>query len=587
MDPHTVSMRWSRGRRALVAVTTATTLLFAGASAADAQSWRLEQPEPPRGAPFKVPLGAPGDLQCIARNRCLLTIEGNRTVARGIYYYDGVEWRQLATVCGGPGDTARIAFAGPSDFWIVSEPSLPRRGAGNALCHFVGGEVVASYSTPPQSPDPYAQMFAATCNGPSDCWFGGVATRDPTGQRVGAFHLHWDGTTLETVYGSQGRAISDLETHNGTIFESTLVGARRFLRGGPIAGGGAPVEGCPPPSPADETCPRLIHRITPDRQFVNDAFLPLPRMQPDGMTPVPEDGTELLGLDSDGSQLWAVGGGAASGPSALAVEGGTSTNAPRVPLVARLEGDTFRELELRPSEPFTVDERLVDVAAIPGTTSAYAALQTVATRESVNAKARVALIGADGTVQITRLPVSGSGRGSAAKISFTAANEGWMVTSAGWLFHFTDRPVGSAPPEGRDADPAFAGTITFRPNEAAEQAINDDPPEDDSLVNQAPPPVTKPVPACELEAPPSALRGAKSKLRKGLVLEISFRVTRPARIGLVARKGRRVVGRTPVKLFRPGRRSLRLKLSRKRYPNRLAFVVKERKPPKAKCKTAP
>jgi hypothetical protein len=93
------------------------TLAVAGACAPAARAqatWRLEQPAPPPGAPFKVPLGAPGDLQFYAPNRGLLGIEGNDTIPRGIYTWDGVEWRQLATVCGGSGDTMRIAFAGPS-----------------------------------------------------------------------------------------------------------------------------------------------------------------------------------------------------------------------------------------------------------------------------------------------------------------------------------------------------------------------------------------------------------------------------------------------------------------------------------------
>ena len=106
--------------------------------------WRLEQPPPPAGAPFKVPLGAPGDLSFWAPNRGLLTVEGNATIPRGIFSWNGQSWHQLATVCGGPGDTARIAWAGPDEFWVVSEPSLPRRGSGLALCRFKDGQVIGS-----------------------------------------------------------------------------------------------------------------------------------------------------------------------------------------------------------------------------------------------------------------------------------------------------------------------------------------------------------------------------------------------------------------------------------------------------------
>ncbi|MDQ6750306.1 MAG: hypothetical protein M3Z33_06100, partial [Actinomycetota bacterium] len=268
-------------------------------AAADAPLWRLEQPPPPPGAPFKVPLGIPGDLKLIAPNRGLLSVEGNATVARGLYAYNGQIWHPLATVCGGSGDTSRIAVAGPREFWTVSEPSRPRTGSGLALCHFKDGEVVASYSTPDQSPDPFRRMNAAACNGPNDCWFGGVGDQDPTGERVGAFHLHWDGAALTSVYAPQGRGVSDLQFSAGKFWESVFVGKRAEDRVGEV-------DLTEPESPE----PRLLHGIA-GGAFTNDPFAPA---KPAG---VPGDGTELLGLDAGGAgQLWAVGGGAASGPSA-------------------------------------------------------------------------------------------------------------------------------------------------------------------------------------------------------------------------------------------------------------------------------
>ena len=106
-------------------------------------------------------------------------IEGNSVVPRGILAYDGESWHTLATVCGGPGDTMRIAWAGPEEFWTVSEPSRPRQGSGTALCRFKDGAVVASYSTADNAADPYRQMNAAACNGPDDCWFGGIGCARP------------------------------------------------------------------------------------------------------------------------------------------------------------------------------------------------------------------------------------------------------------------------------------------------------------------------------------------------------------------------------------------------------------------------
>src|SRR5262245_26233261 len=118
-------------------------LLLAAPAHGDAL-WRLEQPAPPPGAPFKVPLGPPGDLKFWAPNRGLLAVEGNSTIPRGLFWFNGETWQQLSTVCGGPGDTTRIAWSGPTEFWVVSEPSRPRLGSGIALCRFKDGEVVGS-----------------------------------------------------------------------------------------------------------------------------------------------------------------------------------------------------------------------------------------------------------------------------------------------------------------------------------------------------------------------------------------------------------------------------------------------------------
>ena len=508
--------------------------------------WRLEQPPPPEGAPFKVPLGAPGDLRFWSPNRGILTVEGNATIPRGIFSWDGQSWHQLATVCGGPGDTARIAWAGPTEFWVVSEPSLPRRGSGLALCRFKDGQVVGSWSTRVDAADPFRQMMSATCDGPDDCWFGGIGSQDPLGERIGAFHLHWNGTDLQTFYGPQGRGVSAMEFHDGELFETTLVGRSPENRT-------EPVELAEP-----EPVPRLIHRVG-DLGFENDPFEPAP------VAGVPADGTELLALDSDGTELWAVGGGAASGPSAPL--GGAVA---RPPVAAHLVGDAFQQVELTGAD-FGPTDRFTDVAAIPGTDEALAAVVPFADRRSVNSKATVARIAADGATTTTRLPVAGSGRGSAAQVACPAQNDCWLVTWAGWLFHYSD-----GTPLERDTDPAFASTIEFRPNESAEQFIPDRLPVDDSQLF-APPPLeltpnaTKPQRVRHL---PPLLKKVKSRLH-GLVLTVTFTVTRRAAVQLLAKRGGRTVASSPRRVFAPGRRSVSLRLSRDSYPTQLAFRIKE------------
>ena len=169
------------------------------------------------------------------------------------------------------------------------------------------------------------------------------------------------------------------------------------------------------------------------------------------------------------------------------------------------------------------------------------------------------------------VPPSGSGRGAAARIAFTDPNDGWLVTNAGWIFHWTD---GSSPPV--DTDPAFTGTITFRPNEAAEQFVPDRPPADDSRLFAPPPleldPTADPPPRKVRRLPP-LIKKIKTRLR-GLTLVVSFTVTRRARVALIAKRRGRTVARTRPRVLGPGRHALRLRLSRERYPTRLAFSSK-------------
>lgn len=548
----------SSGAKLLTAVALAVAVASSPGIAAAAPIWRLEQPAPPPGAPFKVPLGAPGDLEFWAPNRGLLTVEGNGTMPRGIWSWNGRSWRQLATVCGGPADTARIAWSGPAEFWVVSEPSLPRTGSGLALCRFKDGQVVGSWSTRVDASDPFRQMTSAACDGPSECWFGGIGAQDALGERVGAFHLHWDGTDLETIYGPQGRGVTDMQFHGDALFESTLVGRSPENRADPVD-----------LAQPEDPFPRLLHRIEAGT-FVNDPFVPAP------LPGVPDDGSELLALDSDGTDLWAVGGGAASssGPPEAADdprhEGGAVA---RPPLAARLVDDAFQEVPLTAiGGTFGPTDRLGEVAAIPGTDEALATVVPFGARRSANSKATVARIEPDGTATITRLPVAGAGRGSAARVACPAPNDCWLVTWAGWLFHYSD---GTALP--LDTEPAFQGTIDFRPNEAAEQLVPDRPPVDDSQLF-APPELeqdpTAPPPRAKVRRLPPLLKDVRSRLR-GLVLEVSFTVTRKARVQLLAKRAGRTVARTPRRVFTPGRRTLSLRLERDRYPTRLAFEVSE------------
>jgi hypothetical protein len=523
------------------------------APAAHAESsWRLEQPAPPAGSPYKVPLGRPGDLSCWSATRCLMAVEGNAIVPRGLYHYDGVDWRSLSTVCGGPADTTRIAWASATEFWVLTEPSLPRGGGGLGLCHFRDGQVIGSYSTAPESSDPFRVMTAAACNGPSDCWFAGVGSQSPSGERVGAYHLHWDGTALTSSYAPQGRGVSDVVAADGRFLESTFVGVQREDRDGVVS------------LARPEPLPQTIHSVNRSG-FAIEPFVALPRPG------VPAGGTELLAADvAAGTTPWFVGGGAASGPDAPG-----DNSVARPPIAVRLLGGIYRELPLDET-PFGANDRFNDVAAVPGTDEAWATVQSYTERGSTTARARVARIAPDGSVTLQRLPAGGAGRGAAARVEFTGPGEGWLVTNAGWVFHFTD---GAA--RERDSDPAFARTITYRPNESVAQAIPDTPPADDSQIF-APAPVElerepEPTPTKTIRLKALMFKVTKPAVDRRLRLRISFSLRRVASVQLQARRKGRVVARTPLRRLKPGRHTLTVQLARRRWPDALRFVTKEPK----------
>jgi hypothetical protein len=537
----------------LAGVAVAAAIASVGATIARAEAtWRLEQPAPLAGATFKVPLGAPDDMEFNAPNEGLLSVEGNAVVPSGLFFWNGRAWSQLSTVCGGSGEASRIAWAGPDEFWVITEPSEPRVGSGLGLCHFKDGVVVGSYSTPLQSPDPFRPMDAAACDGPNDCWFAGVGSEDPAGQRVGAFHLHWDGTNLTSSYQPQGRGVNGLASFGGTFYESTLVGTQ--------AGDSADPVTLATPEPFG---PVLIHKLV-GSTFTDANFLPFP------YSGVPSEGSELLSAKADASDLWFSGGGAASGPDAP-----HDGSVPSPPIAVHYNAPFFQQVPLEASL-FGEEDRFVDISPVPGTQSAWVADQALDERGSATDKAKVALIEAGGGATLQTLPASGAGRGSAQLVAATGSEEAWMVTSAGWIFHYTN---GALLPEY--ADPAFATTITLRPNESIEQFVPDTPPPDDSELF-APPPVqletkasAEPVP----EVIPALLKDVTVR-RHGLTVTISFQLARLADVQLVAKLHGKVIARTREERLKAGKRSLSLRLERRHWPSALGFVTKELTTPK-------
>jgi hypothetical protein len=542
----------------------------AGVAHAEA-TWRLEQPPPPPGSVFKLPLGKVDDLEFYTPNEGLLSVEGNGLVPRGLLFWNGRSWHQLSTVCGGSGEVSRIAWASPDEFWVITEPSEPRIGSGLGLCHFKDGEVVGSYSTPYQAPDPFRIMDAAACHGPDDCWFAGIGSEDPSGQRVGAFHLHWDGNTLTSSYQPQGRGVSALaffrapSEAQGSFYESTFVGAAAGDRIDPVRLANPEPEGAV-----------LIHRL--EGGTFNDVDFEAVRKALDEAG-VPREGTELLSAHADESELWFAGGGADSGPEAPK-EGSTPESLPGPPVAVRYAGGAYEPL-LFGAPLFGTEDRFVDISPVPGSARAWVADQAVREQGSVSAKAKVALIAAhgQGEPRLYTLPVSGPGRGSAQLIATTGPEEAWMATSAGWLFHYTN---GTVLPE--DTDLYWAGTITQRPNESVAQFVPDTPPPDDSELFAPPPVAVEPVakPLAESPVPeviPALLRNIKVS-RRGLSVIVRFKLTRLADVQLVARRHGKVIAKTADRRLRPGEHDLELSFAHTRWPTRLSFKTKELTAPK-------
>lgn len=548
----------SRGTR-IAAVAGALLAGIGTASAARAADWTPVPLPPPPGGMFSVPAGPVGDLSFWAPNRGVMTVAGNSAVPGGVYSWDGMSWHQLATVCpGGPG--SRIVWAGPTEFWTITAASIGDPRIGAALCRFKDGAVVGSYSMYNVPELTSNSLTAGACRAADDCVFGG-----PGGSQAGAFHLRWDGTTLRPLRGRQGRGVSDMVTHRGTIVESVVTGVRIAQRGT------APLLTDPEP------VPRLLHHWT-GGTFANDPFEPTPS----GAAPV--DGTDLRGLDSDGTTAWAVGGGANSGPAT------TAGPVKRPPIAVRKDGDgAWTEVPLSGDVPADTAGSYPTifgaVAAVPGTRQAWVTLTENELGQGVGAVPTVAHVADDGrlTAQALDDRTGPAARGAAAAIACPAVDDCWLATASGYLYRRTT--AGAYP---RDTDPAFQGTISIRPNEAAEQVIPDDPPADDSRLLAPPvelPTVDEQQPIVCAARPrlvtrTKASRGPMTARQRRqanprLTLTVRFRLARRAKVGLQARRKGRVVARAATKSFRPGTRKLTLNVRRKQWPTGMKFVLKE------------
>jgi hypothetical protein len=571
-----------RARRLLPAIACAFAFAapFAVTNAARAEGtavWRSEQPIP-HGSSWPIGLGSVGDVEFWAPNRGLLITAGAPpTVAPGVWAYNGVEWHSLATVCGATAGS--IAWAGPEEFWTVSDGRPGQAGettggggerevplADNTLCHFASGQVVASYAHPAFQADSYMEMHAAACTTSTDCWFAGNPLPEP---QIGAFHLHWTGSSLESeAYPGEGHAVWDMRALEGRLLESV-----RIATGDRVA-----VETASAPA---------IHLINPigvapTFEAENEGGAGLPLYAPSELPKA----LEFLRLSAADGVLWAAAGakfsevveaGHVAGQVTVAArEGGSwrQVNGPAHPLPPILPGEPATEHALLGGE--AKNAQVTAIAAEPGTGSAWVALRKPNAPPQVAVLARISSEGdvlEEQTLPSAREQEEGIGpKGSAAHLSCPAENDCWLATTQGWLFHLA--------PEGertlaRDEDPAFAGPITFRPQDQGLPQVPPDapPPDTSGLVEEA----ATTLPPIESKAPSEAkialplLSHVRSKLIRGSTLQLTFHLAVKARVRLVARRRRSIVAATARRTLGGGTHTLLLRLNPRRWPTKLSL----------------
>jgi hypothetical protein len=520
-------------------------------TSAGAAEWHSQQPV---SGGIEVPeaFGQVGDIEFWAPNRGVLITGGNGALPSGIYAWDGVEWHLYSTQCGG--SNGRIAWSGPDEFWTVSDQRAGQElgenrenSLGNrSLCHFQNGAIVASYAEPIGVQTSYLPMNAAACAGPDDCWFAGE--RFSAGAvNAGAFHLHWNGTSLSAVpsltqpepaLNDPGRSVEGLTVFQGRYYESVQI-----------------QEDDSPASGESVTQPNRIHRIS--SSAVNP-FQSLP-----GTVEFGGGAPSSLGafhLSGDGSELWAVAG-AAGGESSASLA------------ALRLTAGLFAQLTLKDEGGiFAPGDEVNGLAAEPGSNHAWVAYQP-SSESDLKPPARLAQIHSDGTVDSAVSlpgPSEGIGRkGAAGPVACPAVEQCWMATSEGWLFH-----LGSNLP--RDEDPAMHVLITFRPEDnGVPSGIQDEifgSESDSEEKEKSEEPLVFPK-----ETPPrrkaKVVTDIHQKLIHKTVLSLSFHLHAKAHVQLLAKRHKKVVAKTPRRTMGKGKHSLRLKLDPDHWPTGLDFEV--------------
>lgn len=562
-----------------------------------AASWRLEQPSPPPPPPGQseppapVPLGTVGDIEfweplgsAPQANRGLLITHGNGdAVPPGVWAYNGRDWHEIADVCGAT--DGRIAWAGPAEFWTVSD-QRPGQAAVNgelpkledrSLCHFGSGAVLASYAHLAFQADSYQGISGAACLPPeppavssADCWFGGEKL-----EPIGSFHLHWNGSTLaEQPYTKSGDPVTDMRALEHAIFESVAYSRQ---------------------DPHEEehglSRPPVLHLAEAGAESFEpfSGELPLydnPNEPPEALAP--------LRLGSTEGVLWAAAGKEIGVPGLSAEQEGQLT------VIRRIDGVWTQVFgggeEGGPSRPLpdlfesqqeeqellggpASEAKVTAVAPEPGTEDAWLALapQNATPSEEVavlvHISARGEVIGVQALPSRAERELPSNTVGAAKRLVCPGREDCWMANVNGWLYHLAPEgerqlPLSELPgfPEGR--------IVSERPpDEGIPQEVVDAPPPDtsglpeekfeygESIAEQKEPKSDNLVTLPLLSHQVSRLRGT--------TLILSFHLSVKARVRLLAKRGRQVIAETPKRVMKAGNHQLELQLNPHRWPKKL------------------
>jgi hypothetical protein len=501
-------------RRVLALAIVLAAVVGSPAARAAEPEWHSETPVA-AGIGVPTPLGEVGDIEFWQPNRGVLITAGNKGMPAGVYAYDGTGWHLYSTVCGG--HEGSIAWAGPDEFWTVSDYALRQEGTQSAgrewartLCHFENGEVVASYAEPIGTASTYPKMETAACAGPDDCWFAGGRLPE-TAANTGPFHLHWDGGALTAVP-------SLTEPQAQIVDPPGVVSGASFLAGS-------------------------LYESASEPPFLRQVSLAQPQVF--SSVSLPESAVGPFELAGDGAQLWAVG-----------LNGGS---------VLRSIGAGF--------ETVPAERGLGTVLALAAEPNGAAAWVGGGKFVAGNELATVTRVSAGGSVSSTQsLPDPAEeigGKGAAEAIACPSAGQCWLATKKGWLFHLG----GSLP---QDTDPAMHALITFRPEDNSTRSfVPGGVPEDNSGETEAKKSLEEPLGEKFPHRPKR--RPLISKVHQRIVgktvLELSFRLFARARVQLLAKFHRTVVAKTPKLTLGTGPHKIRLRLDPKRWPTGLDFQV--------------